>query len=135
MSASAFADSNCLLYLLSDAEDKSAQVRALLVDELIISVQVLNEITNVARKKFGLSWNNIDEFLNAVQAVCEVVPLTAETNALARKIAERYKISFYDASIVASAVLNGANVLYSEDLQHGMRFEKTLRIVNPFRAK
>jgi predicted nucleic acid-binding protein len=133
-SASAFADSNCLLYLLSGSQDKAARVRAILLDEVIVSVQVLNEITNVARKKFGLSWSAIDEFLNAVQAVCQVIPLTAQTNALARKIAEQYDVSFYDAGIVASALLNSANILYSEDLQHGMRFEKTLRVVNPFRA-
>lgn len=133
MSASAFADSNCLLYLLSDSQNKAARVRTLLLDELTISVQVLNEITHVARKKFNLSWDAIDEFLDAVQGVCDVVPLTAQTSVLARKIAKRHKVAFYDANIVAAALIANATVLYSEDMHHGMVFEKTLRVVNPFR--
>jgi predicted nucleic acid-binding protein len=36
--------------------------------------------------------------------------------------------------IVASALLAGCDVLYSEDLQHGQVFDEQLTVVNPFLA-
>ena len=45
---------------------------------------------------------------------------------------ERYKFSFYDSVIVASALQARCKVLYSEDLQHGQVIDKQLRVTNPF---
>jgi predicted nucleic acid-binding protein len=36
--------------------------------------------------------------------------------------------------IAASALQAGCDTLWSEDMQHGMKLGKDLRIVNPFRA-
>jgi predicted nucleic acid-binding protein len=131
--AASFFDSNVLLYLLSGDATKADRTETLLAEgDAHISVQVLNEITNVARKKLAMSWEEIEEFLETIRAVCEVHPLTTETHDHMRAIAKRNQISVYDASIVASAIAAKCKVLYSEDLQHGMVFEKTLRVVNPF---
>ncbi|MHB0981733.1 MAG: PIN domain-containing protein, partial [Thermoleophilia bacterium] len=43
-------------------------------------------------------------------------------------------VSFWDALIVQAALSGGADILYSEDLQHGRRFGG-LRIENPFLAE
>jgi predicted nucleic acid-binding protein len=48
---------------------------------------------------------------------------------------ERYKFSFCDSVIVASALHAGCTVLYSEDLQDGQVIDKQLRITNPFAAE
>jgi predicted nucleic acid-binding protein len=133
MSGEAFADSNVFLYLLSSDDAKADCAERLLDDEVVISVQVLNEITNVARKKFDMSWPAIGEFVTTIRAVCSVEPLTVETHERARMIAEKYKVSFYDASIVSSALIAGCKVLYSEDMHAGLIYEKSLRVVNPFR--
>jgi predicted nucleic acid-binding protein len=131
--AASFFDTNVLLYLLSGDAAKADRAEALLgAGDVHISVQVLNEITNVARKKLAMSWEEIKEFLETIRAVCNVHPLTAEVHDHMRAIAERNQISVYDASIVAGAIAAKCKVLYSEDLQHGMVFEKTLRVVNPF---
>jgi predicted nucleic acid-binding protein len=45
---------------------------------------------------------------------------------------ERYRFSLYDSVLVAAALIAGARILYSEDLQHGQLIEGRLRIVNPF---
>jgi predicted nucleic acid-binding protein len=45
----------------------------------------------------------------------------------------KYKFSFWDSLIVASALENRCNILYTEDLQHGQVIETTLKIVNPFK--
>jgi predicted nucleic acid-binding protein len=52
--------------------------------------------------------------------------------ARAHLLRERYKFSFYDSVIVASALRARCKILYFEDLQHGQVIEKQLRVTNPF---
>lgn len=44
---------------------------------------------------------------------------------------ERHRISFWDAMIVQSVVALGCDVLYSEDLNAGQRYDGVL-VVDPF---
>ncbi len=127
-----FFDASALFYLLSNDVRKADRVEALLAHRGIISVQVLNEFTVVALRKAGLPLLDIKEILDTVRAVCTVEPLTATTHDRSVEICERYKFSFYDSVIVAAALIVGAKVLYSEDLQHGQVIDRQLRIVNPF---
>ena len=64
--------------------------------------------------------------------MCPVEPLTLETHARGRLVAERYGLSVYDAMIVASALLAECDILYSEDMQDGLLIDQRLRIRNPF---
>ena len=130
-----FFDTSVLFYLLSNDVRKADRVEALLAHRGIISVQVLNEFTVVALRKVGLPLLEIREILDTVRAVCTVEPLTATTHDRGMEICERYKFSFYDSVIVAAALIVGAKVLYSEDLQHGQVIDRQLRIVNPFLAR
>jgi predicted nucleic acid-binding protein len=130
-----FFDTSVLFYLLSNDARKADRVEALLAHRGIISVQVLNEFTVVALRKVGLPLLEIREILDTVRAVCTVEPLTATTHDRGMEICERYKFSFYDSVIVAAALIVGAKVLYSEDLQHGQVINRQLRIVNPFLAR
>ena len=135
MSAKAFVDTNVVLYLMSQDAQKAERARAVIAERPIISVQVLNEITNVARRKFTLPWSEIDEFLQLVRGLCPVESLTLQTHDLGRGLSERYQLSLYDAMIVSSALLARCDTLYSEDMQAGLRIEKALMIVNPFEGK
>ncbi len=47
----AFADSNILLYAISDQADKKACALTLLRTRPVISLQVINECSNVLRRK------------------------------------------------------------------------------------
>ena len=127
-----FVDTNVVLYLLSKDPAKAQRARDIVSGQPIISVQVLNEITNVARRKLDLGWKGIDEFLTLLRALCPVEPITEQTHDLGRRISERYQLSVYDGQIVASALGAGCDVLYSEDMQPGLRIERTLTVVNPF---
>ncbi|AKZ28288.1 PIN domain-containing protein [Ralstonia pseudosolanacearum] len=131
----AFFDSNVVLYLLSADTAKADAAETLLMTGGVVSVQVLNETTHVMRRKLAMPWHAIEMVQEAVRAQCRVEPLTLETHDLGRRIAERYGLSVYDALIVAAALLAGCNVLYSEDMQHGLVIEQHLRIVNPFPAR
>ncbi|MEJ2080383.1 MAG: PIN domain-containing protein [Acidobacteriota bacterium] len=51
---------------------------------------------------------------------------------LALELVLQYRISYYDALIVATASLAGCAVVYSEDLSHGQTYGD-VRVQNPFR--
>jgi len=126
-----FLYSNVVLYLLSGDATKADGVEALLEAGGTVSVQVLNEVTSVCRRKLKMPWKEVESLLAAVKAACDVVPLTLESHEKAVQLAKRFPLSLYDANIVASALLTSATPLLSEDMQHGMRIEG-LYIQNPF---
>jgi predicted nucleic acid-binding protein len=127
----AFFDTNVLIYAAS-SDPRSIKARQTLQDGGIISVQVLNEFTNVCRSKLRLDWPRIEEALNRFRdALEDVISLTVEIHAAAVALSRDHGIAFYDALIVAAALEAGCQRLYSEDLQHGRKFGD-LAIVNPF---
>jgi predicted nucleic acid-binding protein len=128
----AFIDTNVLVYLLSADEGKAARAEEVLRAGGAVSVQVLNELANVARRKRAMTWDEVGEVVGLIRAVCPVVPLTVEVHDHGRRIAERHGLGVYDAMIVAAALLHGCGVLYSEDMQDGLVVDGRLRIRNPF---
>lgn len=132
--AKAFIDSNVALYLLSADTARADQAEAVIAAGGIISVQVLDEVTNVTRRKLGMTWTETDEVLAGLRSACAVEPLTTQTHDTGRRLAERYGLSVNDAMIAAAALLAGCNRLYSEDMQHGLLLDGQLRICNPFIA-
>lgn len=132
MSAERFVDTNVVLYLLSQDDKKADLAEAVLAQGPVVSIQVLNEFTNVARRKLGMSWNDIGDFSELLCALCRVEPITIATHDLGRQLAERYQLSVCDSMIAASAMLAGCETLYSEDMHAGLCIEGQLTIENPF---
>lgn len=130
--AEAFFDTNVILYLVSGDPGRADAAENTLARGGHVSVQVLNEFASVARRKAGMSWSEIGEVLGHVRQVCTVHPLLVETHERGLGLAERYRLSLYDALIVASAALAGCRVLYSEDLKVGQRFDGNVVVRNPF---
>lgn len=128
-----FLDTNVLVYLASADTGKAERAEKLIAAGGVISVQVLNELTNVGRRKMRLSWAEMHDFLTLVRAFLSIEPITVETHETGLALAERYGLSVYDAMIVASAVLSGCTTLWSEDMQHGGVIDG-VRIMNPFKA-
>jgi predicted nucleic acid-binding protein len=129
-----FFDSNVVLYLASADTAKAERAERIVGAGGTISVQVLNEIANVTRRKMRMSWDEIHAFLGTVRALLPVVPISRETHDAGLALAERYGLSVYGAMIVASALLSGCDTLWSEDMQDGLTIDGTLRIANPFQA-
>jgi predicted nucleic acid-binding protein len=127
-----FFDTNVLLYLASGDPAKADRAERLVAVGGTISVQVLNEIANVARRKMRMSWKETHAFLAMVRGLLSVVPVTIETHETGIALAERHGFSTYEAMIAASAMLSGCDTLWSEDLQHDMAVDDRLRVVNPF---
>jgi predicted nucleic acid-binding protein len=129
-----FFDTNVVLYLLSSDARKADQAERVIAAGGTISVQVLKEIANVARRKMGMSWDDTRAFLELIRALLAVEPLTVEAHETGVRLAERYSLSVYDAMIAASALHANCETLWSEDMQNGALLEGRLRIVNPFQA-
>lgn len=128
-----FFDTNVLLYVASNDAAKAEHAEKLIGDGGTISVQVLNEVTNVARRKMRLSWTETRAMLATFRELLPVRPLTVDIHDAGLALAERYGLSVYDAMIAASALDAGCDTLWSEDMQDGMVLDGRLRIVNPFR--
>jgi predicted nucleic acid-binding protein len=128
-----FFDTDVLVYLASGDPQKADQAEAAVAGGGTVSVQVLNALANVARRKMRMSWTETRQFLSTLREVLTVYPLTIETHAAGLALAERYGFSLYDAMIVSAALEADCETLWSEDMQHGMTLDEGLRIVNPFR--
>lgn len=133
-----FIDSNVLLYTIDNSnvakqtQAIEAIARASSRGTVAISTQVLVEFFNIstAKLKPGLSHQAASEML---ERLCEfeVVSSTGQGVLEATKLVQRYKLQWWDVLILEAAVRAGADILLSEDGQHGQRFGK-LVVHNPF---
>jgi predicted nucleic acid-binding protein len=130
-----FLDTNVIMYAYSNSEEAKQTVARKIIKEnhTVISTQVLQELSNILRRKYNLDYPSV----KATLLECsidnnEVYTNTSQTIFKACDIAERYQFSFYDSLIIAAALASGCEILYSEDLQHNQIVETVLTIVNPF---
>ena len=135
----AFIDTNVFVY----AQDNSDEAKTKMSQELIaklflekqgfISTQVIQEFCNVFLKKSEkpLQPNDVAEIIDDL-----LVPLLAHTPdssfyKRAINTYSRYSLSFYDALVVQAAIDLRCELLYSEDMQNGARYNG-VTVVNPF---
>ena len=80
----AFWDTNVFVYAFI-AGPKQQIARRGLMSGGVISVQVLNEFTNVMSRKMRQSWEDVERFLSAIHVrFPTATPLTIQTHAAAR---------------------------------------------------
>ena len=129
-----FFDTNILVYLASGDAAKADRAETTIAAGGAISVQVLNELANAARRTMGMSWAETRAFLRTLRALLTVHPLTLEVHETGLVLAERYGMATSDAMIGASAIHAGCDTLWSEDMQHGIALAPGLRVLDPFRV-
>jgi predicted nucleic acid-binding protein len=133
MSAEVFFDTNVLIYAVTSNDRRSARATDLLSQGGVISVQVLNEFTNVAHRKLRRSWPEIIDVLGSLRVLFpDPRPIGVATHDAALLIARRDGLAFYDSLIAASALEAGCSTLWSEDMQDGRVIGGRLTIRNPF---
>lgn len=133
-----FFDTNVLVYLFDDdnPEKKSRAAQALSAcvrdGAAVLSTQVLQEFYVSVTRKLAVPLPP-DVAYRALQdlSVLPLVSIDEQLILMAARLSQSDSFSFWDALIVQSAVEAGAEVLYSEDMQHD-RVIAGLRIVNPF---
>ena len=127
----AFVDTNVVVYAFTDGP-KAERARAVLRGA-VISVQVLNEFANVAIRKRGRDEEALDWEIASIRSQTgDVVAINSATHDLARHIAFRHRLNFYDSALLAAALLADCDTFYSEDMQDGLVIEGVLTIRNPF---
>ncbi len=131
-----FFDTNIFVYAVSVAvedQDKRSIARELLAEEdFALSLQVVQEFINTCSNKarLGQSREAIAETVDLLIAY----PCHSASPSLIRhafSLQGHYKISYWDAAILAAATELGCTTLYSEDLNHG-QFYGTVQVINPF---
>lgn len=136
MIAPVFVDTNVFLYALDDADQKKQQAarawrRMLWVSRQgRVSYQVLQEFyVNVVRKYPS----SRDQARDEIRDLEAWQPVIVDGDVLERgwNIQDRYRLSFWDALIVAAAAKANCRYLLTEDLQEDQELEG-MRIVNPF---
>lgn len=137
MSDKCFVDTNILVYAHDRSTGGKHRKARELVEALwdsgngVLSTQVLQELCVNLRRKSGnpLPIEEVRLLLRDY-AAWELVMNTSESILEALEIEIRYKISFWDASIIQAARQAGASILYSEDLAAGQHYG-SIRVVNP----
>ena len=126
-------DTNILIYSHDDnSGDKQNIARDLIVCSPVICTQVVSEYINVLKHIFEIPKSLIINYCmpnlrhNQIQAIDIATLQTAE------RLIHRYDFQIFDASIIASALESGCQTLYSEDMQHKMKIDRQLSIINPF---
>jgi len=136
MNVRSFLDTNVLVYT-DDADTAGKQAAALdLVESAsiggwgVLSTQVLQEYFAVATRKLELPADiaraKVEIFGRLNLAVVEMPTILGAID-----VHRLHGVSFWDALIIVTARSAGCRILYSEDLQHGLRFDG-LEVVNPF---
>jgi predicted nucleic acid-binding protein len=128
-----FLDSNVLVYGFT-SDPRAHKAQELLARGCTASVQGLNEFVNVARRKLGMTWVEVRDALAAIRTLCPtILPIDIDTHTDALQIAERYRLSIFDALMVTAALRVDCRILWSEDMHDGLIVEGRLRVANPFR--
>ncbi|MEY2926041.1 MAG: hypothetical protein RL367_518 [Pseudomonadota bacterium] len=135
MSGNFALDTNIAVYAFS--EDARCEVAlGLLSAGPMLSIQLLNEFTNVSLRKRKIAWAEISESLDIIrQFASSLRTMTLPVHTLGVEISQRHSLSFYDSLMLAAALLDGCETFYREDMQNGLVIDGRLTITNPFLAQ
>ena len=100
---------------------------------LPVSTQVINEVSNNMLKKLGFDEPSVIEFIDSCYKRYLIISFSKDILLKASLIRTKYRYSYWDSTIIASALKNKCDILYSEDLNSGQEIEEQLKIVNPFK--
>jgi predicted nucleic acid-binding protein len=138
--ATAFVDTNVLVYALAADDPRRAPVAQRLIRDLMVrrefrtSTQVLQElfVTLTHKIKKPIASSQALRYLDRI-AVWPVTVLDYRMIREAVELSSGRSISFWDALVVVAAARSGATRLYTEDLQDGQLI-LGVEVVNPFRS-
>lgn len=130
-----FIDTNIWLYAFIESQDKAKSASAKVVIQgnhrIIASSQIINEVSVNLIKKAKFDEASIQQLIESFYAKYPVIEVGRAELLKASELRSRHKFSYWDSLIVACALLSGASVLYSEDMDTSLIVENSLKIVNP----
>lgn len=136
MAKKCFIDTNIWLYAFIETGDKKKRQNAkktIKDDGVIISTQVINETCVNLLKKTSLTETEIQALVVSFYNKYTVWEINQSTLIKASRLREQHSFSFWDSMIIATALNADCEILYSEDMQDGLKVENKLVITNPFK--
>ena len=126
-------DTNILIYSHDEnAIDKRNIARDLIVRSPVVCTQVVSEYISVLKRILNIHKSMIINACIPNLKYCQIQAIGIKALQMAENLIQRYDFQLFDAIIVASALENNCEILYTEDIQHKMEIDKRLSIVNPF---
>ena len=133
-----FFDTNVLVYCM-DAGDPVRQARAIErfaraceQDTVVLSTQVLQAFYAITTRKLKPPLSPLEAMAQVERlANFEVMGSNAASILESIRLTQRHRLQWWDALILEAALRSGADLLVTEDGQHGQRFGK-LTLENPF---
>jgi predicted nucleic acid-binding protein len=137
MSDRYFVDTNILMYAHDAAAGVKHERARALIETLwrdrsgVLSTQILQEFCVNLRRKVARPLD-VKAVRNIVKDYLSwrVIVNDGESVLAALELEDQYRISFWDALVIHSAQVAGAEILYSEDLSDGQLYG-SVRVVNP----
>jgi predicted nucleic acid-binding protein len=133
-----FVDTNLLVYTMDRTvpakQGRAADLLKRIISQhtLVLSPQSLNECYHVlAVRRRVAAAAEVQRFIWSLSDFC-IAPYDFMTTQLAWVIGDRDGFSWWDCTLLASALLAGCDLFLSEDMQHEHRIEKMI-ILNPFK--
>lgn len=135
---SCFVDTNLLIYAVDRTvpakHDPAADLLKRIVSghTLVLSPQSLNECYHVvAVRRRIASAAEARRFVWSLSDFC-TAPYDFTTTQLAWAIGDRHRFSWWDCTLLASALVAGCDFFWSEDMEHEYKIERMI-ILNPFK--
>jgi predicted nucleic acid-binding protein len=129
-------DTNLWIYLYaSNPQAKRRRVQELIqqnFEKVILSPQILGELYHVVTRKIFQPRESAKQIILEMITTFPVLESGTADVLEAIKIHETYNYSYWDSLVIATALLNGCETVYSEDMQHNQSIEGKTRIINPF---
>ena len=135
MKDNCFIDTNIFLYAFSDKDlAKQLIAKEIVLQSFKISTQFINESCSNFIKKLSFDENMIKAFIDSAYDRYEIINFSKTVFLTGAMTRSKYKYSYYDSLIIATALESKCNILYSEDMHHGQIIENNLKIINPFKV-
>lgn len=139
MSDRSFLDTNVWLYAATGKAShpaKHAAARELIASAVFaVSGQLIGEfvanVSNPKKMKTPLSRAEIASWLQTMDQF-DFIEIDRQIVQSALVGVEKYKIHYWDSALLAQAERFGAQIFYTEDLNHGQLYG-SVRVINPFR--
>jgi predicted nucleic acid-binding protein len=134
-----FVDTNVLVYAYDKTAGEKHRISLNIMKELwssglgTISTQILQEFFVTLTKKISapIEISVVRETIRRLSK-WDILLIDVDIIIIATEIQERYKYSFWDSLIIASAISGGAGTIISEDLSDGQTIQG-VTIMNPFK--
>jgi len=131
-------DTNLWVYLFSEQEVWKRDMLEELLKEfsgnIAVSMQVLKELAHVLQVKLKVEKEEVLNFIEVLSESCIVFGESPSIVKLAVELKDSFRLQFWDACIIASALENGVPLILTEDVTYPViewKGEK-VEIANPF---